>query len=250
SPTAPLPVATRVAGSDGMAQVYVPAGSFLMGAVEGDPDAGADEMSQRQVYLDAFWIDLTEVTNGMYALCVGAGACNPPLGSGSKTRPIYYGDERFVNYPVIYVSWQDAEHYCRWAGRRLPSEAEWEKAARGVDGRVFPWAEALVASSRLANFNNQVGDTTLVGMYPLGASPYGALDIAGNVAEWVADWYGEDYYALAPLRNPLGPDSGEYRVLRGGSWLSLPRAVRVTFRLWNYPDLRFEGGGFRCASDQ
>jgi serine/threonine-protein kinase len=232
-----------------MVMVYIPAGEFLMGAAGSDRNAGDDEKPQHKVYLEAFWIDLTEVTNAMYALCEGAGACQPPDTSKSKTRLFYYGDSRYGDYPVIHVSWEGAHAYCQWAGRRLPSEAEWEKAARGPDGQVYPWGDAS-PNPGLANFNNHVGDTTAIGRYPDGASPYGALDMAGNVAEWVADWYGENYYAVTPADNPLGPDSGTYRVLRGGSWFNPARVVRVTFRLWNYPDLRFEGGGFRCARSE
>jgi formylglycine-generating enzyme required for sulfatase activity/predicted Ser/Thr protein kinase len=249
SSTLPLPVKTRIANLDGMPMVYVPPGNFLMGAADSDPEAGADEKPQHLVYLDAFWIDLTEVTNNMYAKCVKAGACSPPDKESSKTRLGYYGDEHYADYPVIYVSWQDAQDYCSWAGRRLPTEAEWEKAARGTDGWIYPWGNER-PNSRYLNFNNQVGDTTPAGFYPPGASPYGAFDMAGNVAEWVADWYSEDAYASSEVRNPSGPETGEYRVLRGGSWFNPPRAVRTTFRLWNLAGLGFETGGFRCARSE
>jgi serine/threonine-protein kinase len=229
--------------------IYVPPGDFLMGAADSDTEAGADEKPQHLVYLDAFWIDLTEVTNSMYARCVEAGACSPPDKESSKTRLGYYGDEHYADYPVIYVSWQDAQDYCSWAGRRLPTEAEWEKAARGTDGWIYPWGNER-PNSRYLNFNNQVGDTTPAGFYPPGASPYGAFDMAGNVAEWVADWYSEDAYASSEVRNPSGPETGEYRVLRGGSWFNPPRAVRTTFRLWNLAGLGFETGGFRCARSE
>ncbi len=246
--TPPLPAGTVwVSAKDGAERVYVPAGVFWMGASEDDADASQDEKPQRAVYLDAFWIDRTEVTNAMYQRCVQEGGCRLPEQQSSKTRQAYFDSPAFDDYPVIFVSWQDAQDYCVWAGRRLPTEAEWEKAARGSDGRSYPWG-SQAPDSGLANFNQQVGDTTPVGSYPAGASPYGALDMAGNVAEWVSDWYAAGYYAVSSVINPLGPDSGEFRVLRGGSWLSARRAIRAVFRLWNYPQTPAEGSGFRCAS--
>jgi formylglycine-generating enzyme required for sulfatase activity/predicted Ser/Thr protein kinase len=246
SQTPSRPVATQVWRTDGMVMLYVSGGAFAMGSDDADLEAGDDERPQHTVFLSGYWIDQTEVTNRMYALCVQAGICRPPEKSGSKTRLIYYGDSRFDDYPVIYVAWEDADAYCRWAGRRLPSEAEWEKAARGIDGRIYPWGDTP-PNPGLLNYNNQIGDTVPVGSYPNGVSPYGALDMAGNVGEWTADWYSEDYYGVSPAYNPLGPSLGTYRVLRGGSWFSSSRAVRVAFRLWNYPDLRFDSSGFRCA---
>jgi formylglycine-generating enzyme required for sulfatase activity/predicted Ser/Thr protein kinase len=246
TPISPAPVPVRVGPVDGMEMVLVPAGVFWRGAEDNDLDAGGDETPGHWVYLDEFWLDRTEVTNGMYALCVQAGVCQAPTKRGSKTRLLYYGDSSYDDYPVIHVSWQDANTYCNWVGRRLPTEAQWEKAARGGDGRAYPWGEQN-PSARLVNFNNQVGDTTPAGNYPQGASPYGALDLAGNVQEWVADWYNANYYRLAPIESPLGPDSGEFRVLRGGSWFSAARAVRATFRNWNYADQGNDSSGFRCA---
>jgi formylglycine-generating enzyme required for sulfatase activity len=198
---------------DGALLVFVPAGEFTMGSDDGN----SDEQPAHTVYLDAFAIDRTEVTNAQYARCVQAGACRPPGSSSSYTRANYFADPRYADHPVIYVSWDDARAYCAWAGRRLPTEAEWEKAARGTDGRTYPWGDEWDASK--ANTSEAgPGDTTPVGAYPQGASPYGALDMAGNVWEWVADWYGEDYYRESPGENPLGPASGTNRVVRGGSW--------------------------------
>lgn len=225
-----------------MVQVYVPAGTFQMGSDSGE----ADEKPVHPVTLDAFWIDRTEVTNKMYALCVSAGKCSPPSSTKSSTRDSYYGDAQFDNYPVIYVSWNDANAYCEWAGRRLPTEAEWEKAARGTDGRTYPWGDAAPDSTRL-NFNINVGDTTEVGKYPSGTSPYGALDMAGNVYEWVNDWYDESYYSNSPSENPQGPDSGRYRVLRGGSWLYVDYFVRAAYRGSYVPGNIYYDIGFRCA---
>jgi len=246
SPTPRLPQITQISSVDGMEMVFIPAGDFPMGADENDPDVDAVEKPQHWLYLSPYWIDLTEITNAMYAQCVKAGDCQTPEKVSSKTRPAYYNDSQHQDYPVVYVSWDDASAYCHWAGRRLPTEAEWEKAARGIDGRLYPWGD-VPADNRKANYNNLVGDTTRVGFYPAGASPYGVLDMAGNVAEWVADWYGDGYYAVSPYKNPPGPKSGEFRMLRGGSWFNPMHALRTTFRLWNYPNLRSETIGFRCA---
>jgi formylglycine-generating enzyme required for sulfatase activity len=229
-----------------MPLVYIPAGIFWMGAASEDLDASSDEMPGHWVYLDAFWIDRTEVTNAMYALCVKAGVCKQPLELGSKTRPSYYGVQSYADYPVIHVTWGAAREYCRWVGGNLPTEAQWEKAARGWDDRRFPWGDAKPDGSRL-NYNNQVGDTTVVGGYLDGTSGYDTLDMAGNVSEWVLDWYDEDYYRLAPVDNPTGPVDGEFRVIRGGSWFSPARSVRTSFRHWNLPDKGFDSSGFRCV---
>jgi formylglycine-generating enzyme required for sulfatase activity/serine/threonine protein kinase len=251
TPPPARPLATQVSLDDRMVMVPIPSGEFNMGSSEADPDADAVEKPQHRVYVSAFWMDQTEVTNAMYGRCVEDGDCKPPSEPGSKTRPLYFGDAHYDDYPVIYVSWEDANAYCHWAGRRLPTEAEWEKAARGTDGRIYPWGDALPTSS-LANYGSQVGDTSPVGSYPSGSSPYGVFDMAGNVAEWVADWYGSDYYAtlantLSIVKNPSGPPAGEFRLLRGGSWFNKAWALRAAFRLWNYPELRSETIGFRCA---
>jgi eukaryotic-like serine/threonine-protein kinase len=246
TPVPVKPVLTQVSSIDSMVQVYIPSGQFLMGSPDTEAGAGKEEKPQHPVYLPVYWIDQTEVTNAMYTRCVREGVCSPPKETRSKTRPAYFDEPGFGSYPVIYVAWKDAEAYCRWAGRRLPSEAEWEKAARGIDGRTYPWGEDP-PGPRMANFNNQVGDTRAVGSYPAGASPFGALDMAGNVAEWVADWYDPDYYPVSPASNPAGPETGEFRVIRGGSWFNLQRAMRAAFRLSNYPDLQSDTLGFRCA---
>ena len=216
-----------------LSMVFVTAGDFIMG--------------NHTVSLDSFWIDKTEVTNAMYAECVQAGKCNPPRSNRSNTRERYYGNPAFDDYPVIYVPWLDANAYCAWVGGRLPTEAEWEKAARGIDGRSFPWGDPDPASvGDVANYHAQ--DTTQVGIYPSGASPYGALDMAGNVSEWVADWFSPEYYGNPPTINPVGPDSGEYRVWRGGSWANTSTdRLRTYSRTGNLPTDATGGIGFRCA---
>jgi serine/threonine-protein kinase len=240
--------ATTVSAADQMVQVYVPAGEFTMGN-----DAGApDQRPAHIVYLDSFWIDRTEVTNGMYALCVGAGACTPPLETRSITRPDYYGVEHFTNYPVLFVNWHQAQAYCEWAGRRLPTEAEWEKAARGAAAPLYPWGNDLPDTTRLNFAASGVGDTVAVGNYPNGASPYGAVDMAGNAWEWVADWYDPGYYAVSPKDNPPGPGqtgcpAGDCRVLRGGSWNSRDDEATTTVRLFYGPNDSRDAFTIRCA---
>ena len=238
-------------GNDNAEMVLVPAGEFTMGSSEG----GANEEPVHRVYLDAFWIDVYEVTNARYKKCVDAGRCQPPGSLSSATQISYFGNPQFDKYPVTYVSWNDAKAYCEWAGKRLPTEAEWEKAARGTDGRLYPWGNEW--DGNRANVEQRVGDTTSVGSYPAGASPYGALDMAGNVWEWVADWYDSSYYANSPSRNPLGPSSGQYRTLRGGGWVDDYYFARATHRYdftyptfrfdFYYPTFRYDYVGFRCA---
>ena len=248
---------TMVSEKDGMVLSYVPAGKFLMGAVEGDVDAGLGSDPQHRVYLDAYWIDKTEVTNGQYAKCVATGACQAPKNRWSAEGHSYYGDSQYNNYPVMNVSWKDAQAYCAWAGRRLPSEAEWEKAARGSsDVRPYPWGDQTPTCA-LANFSDYdgtghecVGDTSAVGSYPAGASPYGALDMAGNLMEWVNDWYDYSYYGISPGSAPPGPATGTVKVLRGGYFGGGARQVRVDDRDTSNPAQRNSLIGFRCAVAQ
>ena len=227
----------------------------MMGAAANDPVASSEEKPQHPVTLDAFWIDRTEVTNAQYRECVKAGACQRPESGDS-----YYENPTLSDYPVLNTSWYDADAYCQWAQRRLPTEAEWEKAARGTDGRTYPWGNAPAAGDKV-NFcdqrcsytwqSKQIDDgyalTSPVGHFVDGASPYGALDMAGNVWEWVADWYDAKYYGHSQAENPLGPSSGSEKVLRGGSWYDYAGHVRTTRRIKDDPISFDSNTGFRCA---
>jgi formylglycine-generating enzyme required for sulfatase activity len=181
TPLPPTPTPTLGIGStlvrekDGMVMVYVPGGTFQMGSADEDPD----EQPVHSVTLNGFWIDRTEVTNAQYAHCVGDGICIAPVGSDSSTHDSYYGVSEFDDYPVIFVNWNRADTYCQWAGGRLPTEAEWEYAARGPDGNVYPWGNDAPHDT-LLNYHQNIGDTTEVGSYPGGASWVGAMDMAGN----------------------------------------------------------------------
>lgn len=227
-----------ISEKDGMTLMYVPAGEFTMGSNDGD----ADEKPAHTIYLDAFWIDRTEVTNKMNSVCVKAGICEEPTSKRSYDHSSYYGNAEYDNNPVIWMDWSSAQTYCAWVGRRLPSEAEWEKAARGTDARIYPWGNDP-PNGTLISYNY---DTSIVGKYPLGASPYGALDMASNVWEWVADWYSETYYSSSPTSNPFGANSGQYRILRGGAWDN-PLRISATYRYEGDPANHSSNVGFRCA---
>jgi formylglycine-generating enzyme required for sulfatase activity len=235
--------------------VLVPAGEYEMGA-EGPP-ASPDEAPKHRVMLDAFSIGKYEVTNRQYRLFVKATGHRPPANEDSKYS-LWRGDvlmEGVEELPVINVDWNDAAAYCKWAGGRLPTEAEWEKAARGTDGRIYPWGNEPVTGNR-SNFSIEHitfwdGPATLAkkDQYDYGKSPYGAYEMAGNVWEWVHDWYDGGYYKTSPTKNPTGPASGTERVVRGGGWNSTPDTVRSANRNKHNPiDLRVYVG-IRCAKD-
>ncbi len=244
----PEPVRSGTSERDPVPMVTISAGKFLMGNETGV--GRLDEWPRRKIYLDAFAIDTYEVTNARYLVFVEQ--------TGHRFPPNPYGDgllrtpNGIEDLPVVQVNWYDAVEYCHWAGKRLPTEAEWEKAARGTDGRLFPWGSDPPKGKR-ANYDREWAERrTLhpVGSLPEGQSPYGVHDMAGNAREWVQDWYAQDYYSRAPLRNPKGPRSGVLRVIRGGSWHSLISDIRATARGKGGFALRTHGTGFRCARDR
>ncbi len=232
--------------------VAVPTGWFTMGCDMAKPSEWCydDELPKHYVFLDAYAIDIHEVTTAEFALCVAEGQCEAPP-ARSKTRTYYYGNTDFADYPVILVSWEDATAYCTWAGKRLPTEAEWEKAARGSVGtRTWPWGDSD-PECWLANFYNDgfcEGDTTQVGSYPSGASVYGIMDMAGNVEEWVNDSYDADYYDVSPNYNPPGPAWTLYKVVRGGAFDRNFVAIRNAYRTDSYMNGGWYNTGFRCAT--
>jgi formylglycine-generating enzyme required for sulfatase activity len=236
-PGMPQPGATltRPMTKDEMVMRYVPAGPFYMGSLEGVGESV--ERPQHVVTLNAFWIDETEVTRMHYETCVAAGACDaPPM-----------DDDALSGKPVM-VTWSAAQAYCRWAGGRLPTEAEWEKAARGTDARIYPWGQEWPDCSRAnhASLEGPCSDGPVdAGTCPAGASPYGVLDMAGHVTEWVSDWYDPGYYAISPGQNPQGPDSGQYRVARGGSWQDSYAYIQAAHRIAYMPEE--VALGFRCV---
>ena len=239
--------------------VLVPAGKFWMGCSARDSICQKDEKPGRKVYLDAFEIDRTEVTVAQYRACVRAGKCSKPdesecyvwAGSAWKKGAELSAAFKRDDHPVVCVNWNDATAYCGWAGKKLPTEAQWEKAARGTDGRVYPWGDDK-ASCRYAVMDDGgkgcgTGGTMAVGSKPSGASPSGAFDMAGNVWEWTADWYGDSYYRNGPTKNPSGASGGSYRVLRGGSWNYNAAFLRTSNRDGFAPGNRSDYLGFRCA---
>jgi formylglycine-generating enzyme required for sulfatase activity len=263
--------------------VFIPAGEFLMGSPEGE--GAYDEHPQHKIYLDAYYIDKYEVTHASFkkfveatgyvtdAERIGSGyVWNPkdesygPLSMEGVNwrypnkwmpeRPYYpnswenYKEADKMNYPVTQVSWNDAQAYTKWAGKRLPTESEWEKAARGTDGRKWPWGNVFDLNIGGVTTHVNIGsDGPLsVGCFPTGVSPYGIYNMAGNVREWVADWYAVDYYTYSSQNNPKGPSYGKFRVLRGGSWRDYKsHQVLSANRMYQTLDYSSNFVGFRCV---
>ena len=287
SPTATLGIgSTQIHPVDEMELVYVPAGYFLMGISDEnisqilaicpscDASSFKSQKPQKQVYLNAYWIDRTEVTNAQFALFVSETGYRTTAEEKGMSYVMIRGNADFVyidgadwrhpfgsgseifdkgDYPVTQISWYDAVAYCKWAGRRLPTEAEWEKAARGTSGRLFPWGNTD-PNDDLLNYNFNYAGPVKVGSFPDGISPYGTMDMAGNLLEWVYDFYDSTYYEIMPESNPTGPSSGDSHPLRGGSWDSMRgpflRYTLSSFRIWNYPYIRSNVIGFRCVLDE
>jgi formylglycine-generating enzyme required for sulfatase activity len=256
--------AAQIRATDGAQMMFVPAGEFLMGSAFADPKAGPDEKPRHTVFLDAFWIDRTEVTNARYVQFLNAlgnhmGACAGNVCAETKVEDRYshilhqdgrYGVEPgFGEHPATQVTWYGAQAYCTWAGARLPSEAEWEKAARSIDARPYPWGGEAPDCSR-AQYGDCGGATVPAGGRSAGASPYGVLDMAGNVWEWVADWYDPAYYGFSPAQNPRGPETGLRKVFRGGSWGYPPAFMRASDRARNRPTYAGFNVGFRCVASE
>jgi len=250
-----IQVGTRmIREQDGMTQLFVPHSTFLMGAEDSDLKAGEAEKPAHQVSLEGYWIDETEVSNRQYAICVDNENCAPP---NFIENDIYNGED----YPVVGVDWLDAQDYCNWVGGNLPTEAEWEYAAKGNEGLIYPWGNEYdgyllngcdvncIESWSDSGIDDGYRNSAPVGSYPAGASWVGVLDMAGNVWEWVEDWCGE--YDDGSQDNPTGPDDGRCKIIRGGAWASPPAGLRTTYRIINTseisPDIRHPNIGFRCV---
>ncbi|GMV51791.1 formylglycine-generating enzyme family protein [Nitrospirales bacterium NOB] len=247
-------VSQESAAKDGAPMVLIQAGPFIMGSNDGLPT----ERPEHSVILDSYFIDRYEVTLRLYSVF---------LQETSREAPSTWNDEAVEavsDRPAVGMAWGDASAYCVWAGKRLPTEAEWEKAARGTDGRRYPWGH-MQPFVDIANYNRGVWVSEAITLVPVtggvegmsvrhglkdgGRSPYGLHHMAGNAAEWVADWYDREYYSKSPERNPVGPSAGEKKVLRGGSWADLPVALRVSARFSAEPEFQDRTVGFRCAMD-
>ena len=246
--------AKKVAPSLIPGMAFIPQGPFEMGSRQSlreldpvsifqtDRHMLGPEDPAHEVILDAFYIDIYEVTNAEYQKYIAA--------TGLKDKPRYWEDSSFNQplQPVVGITWTEAKTFCEWKKKRLPTEAEWEKAARGRQPVKYPWGNEPPDKTR-ANFEGQVGHTTAVGSYPDGKSDFGAFDMSGNVSEWVQDWHYPEYYLFSPKENPPGPDKGIYKVIRGGNWKNNAEDIRLTYRNATVPKARSNTVGFRCAAD-
>jgi formylglycine-generating enzyme required for sulfatase activity len=271
-PVAEVPFPPSI-DSNGAEMILIPADDFTMGVeldnalkecrkyrTDCQDNWFKDEVPSRVIYLDAFYIDKYEVTNGLYTVCEQAGVCQPPLQLNSSSRTDYYQDSQFANYPIIHVTWDMAKAYCEWRGARLPTEAEWEKAARGTNGSTYPWGNDfsgsdlnfcdINCSSPTSNkdYDDSYNDVAAANSYPSGVSPYGIFNMSGNVWEWVADWY-KAYPGGDPTGSPYYEPEQTYRVIRGGAWDSSVDLIRTTNRDPRKPSDSGNNIGFRCAMD-
>jgi eukaryotic-like serine/threonine-protein kinase len=241
TPTSAFPAGTlKQNPGDGEQLVFIPAGEFTMGI--NTKSIPGPENPAHTVYTNPYWIYQTQVTNAMFAKCMAAGICVKQVGNVDP----HFANPAYANHPVVYVTWDEALGYCAWQGGRLPTEAEWEKAARGTSNRFFPWGE-ISAGPDVTNADNSVGDTTAVGSYPKYPSFYGLLDMGGNVREWVMDWYSETYYQESPKDNPTGPATGQKKVLRGASFSDPYPFSQTVRRLSHAPGSPGINRGFRCV---
>jgi formylglycine-generating enzyme required for sulfatase activity len=258
------PGQTSVNPQDQAEIIYIPAATFEMGLTNAQAQTIrsvcnqcdnelAASLTRHTVTLDAYWIYKTEVSNGMYQKCVQSGYCAPPTKNKSDKISNYYGNPAYENYPVVYVTWNAAEQYCQWAGGHLPTEAQWEYAARGPNGNLYPWGDQL-PSPALANLADYIGDTQPVNSYSSGVSYFGLYNMSGNVWEWVFDWYRADYYQTnTNWVNPSGPNSGDIRdgdslkAGRGGAYWITAGGSSAGLRDWYQVSLTGSAVGFRCA---
>lgn len=234
--------AITINSSTSAPMAFIPAGEFAMGSDRGQND----EQPVHRVSVKAFYLETQEVTVWRYAEFLVSQKTDPPFKWNEATSGSHQ------NKPVVGVNWYDARDYCRWVGRRLPTEAEWELAARGTEGRMYPWGDTHPTRGHAnAGHTKWHGYDTLtnVGQFELGKTPNGVYDLAGNLWEWVADWYDATYYQFSPRDNPSGPSAGPLRALRGGAWNNDAKSIRSANRAGYAPDARRNDVGFRCAKD-
>lgn len=234
-------------GKDGAEMVFIPEGPFIMGT--DSETAPASSKPAHEVSLKGFWIDKYEVTNALFAECANSGYCFHPRDYSSATHEDYYTDPDYADYPVIHVDWNQAYAYCAWAGKRLPTEAEWEKAARGTEGLTYPWGNKLPSELPMQINLFEAGDTAPVDSHPEGVSPYGVYNMEGNVWEWTADHFDRFYYSKSPYQDPASLNGSNDYVVRGFSWAYPFSHYEITIRNSVYGFNHTYDLGFRCAMD-